>query len=106
MASPNHGERSNRSGTLFGVPVADLGWFQVILMGLASGMIAFFLATFLSIVFLLFRMGITHQPADFALTYKRIGFPIGVVVGVTALSVLGYHWARRILTKGRSSSGT
>ncbi len=104
MDSRNHVERPNRAGTLFGLPVADLGWFQVILMGLASGMIAFFVATFVSIVFLLFRLGFTHQPVDFAFAYKRIGFPIGLVVGISALSFLGYQWIRRILTKGRDSS--
>ena len=106
MASPNHVDRSQtganrRSGTVFGVPVANLGWFQVILMGLASGFVAFFLATFASIVVLLLKTAITHEPVDFALTYKRIGLPIGLVVGSTALGVLGYHWVRRILTKGR-----
>lgn len=101
MALPNHTERPSRSGTLFGVPVANLGWFQVILMGLASGMTAFFLATFVAIVCLLFYTGSTHHPVDFAIAYKRIGFPIGVLVAVVALSLLGYHWVRRILSRGR-----
>lgn len=103
MATPNRTDRPNRAGTLFGVPVADLGWFQVILMGVASGMTAFFLATFISIVFLLFRLGFTHQPVDFAMTYKRIGLPIGLIVGISALSFLGYHWVRRLLTKSRGT---
>ena len=101
MASLNHAERPSRAGTLFGVPFGDLGWFQVLLMGLATGFVAFFLATFLAIIALLFYTGTTHHPVDFAITYKRIGLPIGLLVGVAALSFLGYQWARRILTKGR-----
>ncbi len=102
MASSNHRERPTGAGTLFGVPVADLGWFQVILMGLATGMTAFFLATFLSIVAMLFYTGSTHHPVDFAIAYKRIGFPIGVLVGLAALGFLSYQWVRRIVTKGRA----
>ena len=102
MASLNHAERPSRAGTLFGVPVADLGWFQVLLMGLATGFTAFFLATFVAIVALLFYSGTTHHPVDFAVTYKRIGLPIGLIFGLAALSFLGYQWVRRILTtKGR-----
>ncbi len=103
MAPANHVERPSRAGTLFGVPVADLGWFQVILMGVASGMTAFFLATFISIVALLFYTGSTHHPVDFAIAYKRIGLPIGVLVGAAALCFLGYQWVRRLLTEGRGA---
>ena len=103
MASLNHAERSSRAGTIFGVPVADLGWFQVLLMGVATGMTAFFLATFLSIVALLFYTGTTHHPVDFAMTYKRIGLPVGILVGASALGLLGYQWIRRVVTKGRGN---
>jgi hypothetical protein len=101
MATLNHVERARREGTLFGLPLGDLGLFQSLLMGLATGFTAFFLATFLSIVCLLFYLAISHHPVDFAITYKRIGFPVGVVFGVTALGFLGFQYARRTLRKGR-----
>ena len=37
-------------GTLFGVPIGDLGWFASLLMGTATGFAAFFAGTFLGIV--------------------------------------------------------
>jgi hypothetical protein len=100
MASPHHVERARREGTLFGIPLGDLGWFQSLLMGLAAGFTAFFLATFLAIVGFGIYTVATHQPVDFALTYKRIGFPIGLVVGIASLSFLAVQWIRRITRKG------
>lgn len=99
MATLNHVERARREGTLFGLPLGDLGWFQSLLMGLATGFTAFFLATFLSIVALLVYMTATHHAVDFAIAYKRVGFPIGVGVGVAALSFLGFQWVRRTIRK-------
>lgn len=85
---------------LFGIPLGDLGWFQSLVMVIATTLTAFFLATFVSIVFLLFYMSRTHHAVDFAITYKRIGFPVGVVVGGAALGYFGFLWVRRILRKG------
>ena len=96
MVSPHHVERARREGTIFGIPMGDLGWFQSLLMGLATGMTAFFLATFLAIVGFGIYAGVTHRAIDFALTYKRVGFPVGLVVGVFALGYLGVQWIRRI----------
>lgn len=81
--------------------MADLGWFQVILMSVAAGMTVFFLVTFVSIVALLFYKATTHHPVDFALTYKHFGFPAGLVVGLASLCALGYQWVRRVFTRGR-----
>lgn len=103
MASPNPTETNRRAGTLFGVPMSDLGFFQSLLMGLATGFAAFFLATALAIFGMLFYTASTHHTPDFALTYKRVGLPVGVVVGVVALSYLGFQWVRRILRKGRGA---
>ena len=51
MASHNDVERARRDGVLFGIPLGDLGWFASLLMGVATGMAAFFLTTFVAIVF-------------------------------------------------------
>lgn len=102
MATLNHVEQARREGTLLGLPLGDLGWFQTLLMGLATGFAAFFLSTFVSIFVLLVYMAGAHRTPDFALTYKRIGFPIGVAVGSAALLFLGFQWTRRMVRKLRA----
>ncbi len=82
--------------------MGDLGLFQSVLIGLATGMAAFFLATFLSIIGFALYAGFSHQAVDFANTYKHVGFPIGVVVGVLALSFLGVQWLRRLARRGQN----
>jgi hypothetical protein len=59
------------AGYVFGAPVKDLGWLASLIMGLASGFIAFFIATFAGIVFVLFWNAAGHH-ADYTV---RWGFP-------------------------------
>ena len=82
---------------LFGIPLGDLGWFQSLLMGLAAGMAAFFAATFCAIVSLLFYSAFAHHTPDYAIAYKRIGLPVGLVIGISALLYLGVQWSRRMI---------
>jgi len=91
--------RTIGAGYLFGVPLGDLGWFGSLLMGVASGFIAFFASTFCAIVFILVYNTALHGNIDFALSYRRVGFPIGVVVMAVALSYLGTLWFKRILRR-------
>ncbi|HEY4008517.1 MAG TPA: hypothetical protein VGM11_00075 [Acidobacteriaceae bacterium] len=96
MESVHDLARARREGVLFGIPLGDLGWFSSLLMGLATGFAAFFATTFLSIMALLFyRVASGHNP-DFAIAYRDIGFPIGVVVLALALSYLGVLYVRRM----------
>lgn len=96
MDSPHDVARARREGVLLGIPLGDLGWFQSLLMGLATGFAAFFATTFASIMVLLFyRVGTGRNP-DFAIAYKDIGFPVGIVVLVLAISYLGVLYARRM----------
>jgi hypothetical protein len=102
----NDVERARRDGVLLGIPLGDLGWFQSLLMGVATGMAAFFLATFLAILGLLGYITVTGKSAadvNFALAYKAIGFPVGVVVMASALGYLGLQWARRMARKRERS---
>ena len=69
-------------------------------MGVALGFAAFFLATFCAIVGMLVYLSAGHA-VDFSLSYKRVGLPVGLVVGVSALSYLGVQWTRRMVNKGR-----
>jgi len=88
--------RARREGVLFGIPLGDLGWFSSLLMGFATGFAAFFLTTFFSIMSLLvYRLSSGHNP-DFAIAYRDIGFPVGVVVLIVALSYLSVLYARRM----------
>jgi hypothetical protein len=46
-------------------------------------------------------MTVTHRQVDFADTYRRAGFPVGVVVMALALGYLGVQWSRRMIRKSR-----
>jgi hypothetical protein len=83
------------AATLFGIPIGELGWFASLLMGTATGFAAFFAATFLGIFSILILNSVGHRGIDFALSYRRVGFPAGMVVLVTAWSYLGTLWVRR-----------
>ncbi|WP_158794279.1 hypothetical protein [Granulicella sp. L60] len=87
--------RTFGGGYLFGVPLGDLGWFTSLLMSFALGFAAFFAATFCAIVGGLFYSTATHHTIDFALTYKRVGLPVGVFVLMVTLGYLGRLWVRR-----------
>ena len=92
--------RTLGGGYLFGVPVGDLGWFASLLMGLASGFMAFFAGTFLGIVGIALYNSMTHRGMNLSLSYKWFGLGAGVTVMVISLSYLGMLWARRQLRKG------
>jgi hypothetical protein len=96
MESVHNVARARQEGVLFGIPLGDLGWFSSLLMGLATGFAAFFLTTFVSIISLLvYRIASGHNP-DFAIAYRDIGFPVGCVVIVLALTYLSVLYARRM----------
>jgi hypothetical protein len=91
--------RTFGSGYLFGVPLGDLGWFTSLLMSFAIGFAAFFAATFCAIFGVLIYNTATHRGVDFALTYKWVGLPVGLLVLAAALGYLGMLWVRRQLRK-------
>ena len=68
-------------------------------MSFALGFMAFFTATFCAIIGTLFYSTVTHRTVDFALTYKRVGLPVGLSVLVATLGYLGMLWVRRHLRK-------
>ena len=86
------------NGYVFRVPVRDFGLFASVLVALATGMMAFFAGTFLGILTVAFAHAAGH-PWDFAWSYSRIGFPVGVVVMASALVYMGMLYARRISRK-------
>jgi hypothetical protein len=101
MATQNDVARARRDGVLFGIPLGDMGWFASLLMGVATGMAAFFATTFCAIVVLLIKQTVTHQVPQYNLAYRDAGFPVGVVVMALALGFLGVQWSRRMIRKSR-----
>ena len=91
--------RTFANGYVFGMPLGNLGWFASLLMAVAAGFMAFFASTFCAIVFILIYNSLAHNPIDFALSYRRIGLPIGLVVMALALATLATLWFRRILRR-------
>ncbi len=92
-------ERARREGTLLGVPLGELGFFQTLLMSAATGFAAFFAATFVAIVAMLGYLIGTGKTPDFARTYKIYGAPVGVLVLLVTFSYLMTLWARRKLRR-------
>jgi len=82
-------------GRFFGIPVGDFGFFASLLLSFSLGFAAFFGATFLAILALLFYNQGGRHAVDFADSYKLVGLPTGL--GVLALSLLffGFLWIRR-----------
>ena len=93
------GRRTLGTGYLFGAPVGDLGWFASLLMGTATGFAAFFASTFVAILGILVYNSVTHRAVDFAVSYRRVGLPVGLVVMAVSLGYLGMLWVRRQLRR-------
>ena len=74
---------------LFGAPVGDFSVFQTLLITAAAGLIAFFAATFLAIISILFLTQALHKQVDFAVSYRWIGLPAGIAALLAAGCYLG-----------------
>ncbi len=85
--------RPSGTDSLFGVPLGGLGWFTSLLMGLASGVAAFFLATFCAIVTILI-LNAGGRAINYTVSYRWVGLPAGILVAIVALAYLGTLWVR------------
>lgn len=99
VRSTNEARRTRGAGFIFGIPLGDLGWFATLLMSLASGFAAFFAATFFGIMGLLIWNTALHHTTDYAISYRLIGLPVGLLVLVFTTFYLGSLWVRRILRR-------
>lgn len=81
---------------LFGAPVGDFSVLQTLLIVGATGVASFFAATFLAIVTLLIGTQVLHRNADFAIAYRWVGLPVGIVMLLTAAVYFGSLLLRRI----------
>lgn len=74
---------------LFGAPVGDFSVLQTLLITGATGVASFFAATFLAIMTILVLTQAFHRNIDFAIAYRWIGLPVGIVMLVLAGVYLG-----------------
>ena len=81
---------------LFGAPVGDFSLLQTLLIVGATGVASFFAATFLAIVTLLVLTQVLHRNADFAIAYRWVGLPVGVLMLLVAAAYFGSLLLRRI----------
>jgi hypothetical protein len=70
-------------------------------MGVATGMAAFFLTTFVAIVGMLVYQMFTQHVPPYQMAYRAAGLPVGAVVMALSLGFLGVQWSRRMVRKLR-----
>jgi hypothetical protein len=91
--------RAFANGYLFGIPLGNLGWFGTVLIALASGFLTFFATTFCAIFGILFYNLATRGTVDYAVSYRWVGLPAGLLVLVFSSIYLGRLWIRRMLQR-------
>ncbi|HEY6413590.1 MAG TPA: hypothetical protein VIX42_07880 [Edaphobacter sp.] len=96
QSGSSNSPRAIGGGYLFGVPVGDLGWFASLLIGTTAGFAAFFATTFCGIFAILIYNSLTHRAVDYAVSYRFIGLPVGVVTLILAYVYLGILWVKRL----------
>ncbi len=86
----------------FGAPVGDFSMLQTLLITVAAGVASFFAATFVAIMSILFLTQALHKQVDFAISYRWIGLPVGILVLLTAGVYLGSLLIARLRRRGAS----
>ena len=81
-------------GTFLGFPLDGFGFFQSLLLALASAFFTFFATTCIAIFALLGWNLLGHHNVNYADTYLYVGFPAGVIVLLIALPLFGTLWVR------------
>jgi len=81
-------------GTILGFPLKGFSLFQGLLLSFASGLLAFWIATGVSIFALLFWNLLGNHSVNFADTYRYIGLPAGLVTLALALPFFIAVWLR------------
>ncbi len=83
-----------RGGTIFGFPLQGFGLFSGLLLSFASALFAFCVTTCAAIFGLLIWNIVGHHSVDFAISYRDIGTPAGLIVLALALPFFGTLWVR------------
>ncbi len=84
---------------LLGAPVGDFSVLQTLLMTGATAVASFFAATFLAIMAILVLTQFTHRHIDFAIAYRWVGLPVGLLMLVVTAIYLGSLLIRRLRKK-------
>lgn len=85
---------------LLGAPVGDFSLLQTLLITVATGLASFFAATFLAIMTILVLTEAFHRTIDFAVAYRWVGLPVGVVMLLVTAVYLGTLLVRRLRLRG------
>ena len=90
---PTSGTNSTK-GRFFGVPIGEFGFFSSLFLALTTGVLTFFLTTFLAIAGIMIYNGLGHN-VNYADSYKLISFPIACVMLAASLIFFATVWLRR-----------
>lgn len=95
---PTHNARPHEK-TIFGFPLRGFGLFTSLLLSFASALFTLCLTTMVAIFSLLiWNLGGKHS-VDYAISYRDIGVPAGLIVLALALPFFGTLWIRAKLHK-------
>ena len=95
-----HNPMQANERTLFKVPIGRLGLIASLLMGGATGFIAFLLTFFLAIVGLVIYDSATGKSMlNLDMSYRYFAAPVGILVMIVSLTYLVGVWARRKVTE-------
>ena len=81
-------------GKILGFPLQGFSLFQGMLLSIAAGLLAFWIATGLSIFALLFWNLFGKHSVNFADTYRYIGLPAGLIAFAVAVPFFIFVWMR------------
>ncbi|HET9087633.1 MAG TPA: hypothetical protein VFN53_08925 [Acidobacteriaceae bacterium] len=82
--------------TIFKVPIGRLGLLASVLIGGATGVIAFLLTFFLAIIgVVIYDSSTGKSMLNLDISYRYIAAPVGILVMLVSLTYLIAVWARR-----------
>lgn len=83
-----------QTARFLGFPLEGFNLFPSLLLTVATGFFAFFVATFFAIIGLLVWNGILGHRVNYADTYLYVGLPSGLIALFLAAIVFGTLWIR------------
>lgn len=91
-------DAAGKDTTIFSIPIGKLGFFSCVLMGAASGFMAFFFTLFCAILgIMIYDTATGTSMLNLTISYRYIAAPVGVLVMLISLAYLLTLWTRRKL---------
>jgi hypothetical protein len=87
-------ESIREDGKILGFPLKGFSLFQGMLLSVAACLLAFWVATGISIFALLFWNLLGKHSVNFADTYRYIGLPAGLIALAVSVPFFIYVWFR------------